>query len=735
MQIPLGRGFAGRVAAERRAITIADVDHADILNPILREKGIRSLLGVPLLVQGRVIGVLHVGSLTPREFSDDDRDLLQLAADRAALAIAQAQLYTRERDAREAAELITRQLRAVQKVTDATLAYLPEEELLQELLQRVSDILAVDTVAILLLEGDRLHARAAKGIEEEVEQGVQIPLGRGFAGRIAAEKRAITIADVDHADILNPILREKGIKSLLGVPLLVQGRVIGVLHVGSLTPREFTDDDRDLLQLAADRAALGIEQARLYAQRRVAEAVQQRLLPPEISDRSGLEGAARYLPAAGASLGGDWYDVFPLVGGRVAVAVGDVVGHGIEAAAVMAQLRTAVRAYAAEGHTPGEVVDRVNNLMLNLGPLAMTTMVYLVIDPATESLELVNAGHPPALRRRSLRRGPLPVAERRRPARRHRGRDLQGRALPAPHRRDRPDLHRRARRAPRRVDRGRPRAAARDRQGRARPRVPVRDDLRAARARGARGRRGVHRHPRAAAGRSREHHVARDAGQPRADPLPPPPLADEPRGERAAGLRHHRRRPGGVRERHRARLRPGARGVRGRPAVGGRPGDDHGDRPRPVAAAAGREPRPRPPAHAHADGRGRRAPHRRRHLGDADQHAGVTVLANITGELRGSMAIAHVDGEIDASNVVWVEERIRMPLTNRCDGLAVDLTGTTYLDSAGIAMLFRLAAELRQHQQQLRLVLAEGSPIARMASLSGLEHAVPTHTSLEAALE
>ena len=395
--IPLGAGFAGRVAVERRAITISDVDHADIYNPILREKGIKSLLGVPLLVQGRVIGVLHVGSLTPREFSDDDRDLLQLAADRAALAIAQSQLYTRERDAREAAELITRQLRAVQKVTDATLAYLPEEELLQELLGRVSEILAVDTVAILLLEGDRLHARAAKGIEEEVEQGVTIPLGRGFAGRIAAEKRAITIYDVDHADILNPILREKGIKSLLGVPLLVQGRVIGVLHVGSLTPRTFNGDERDLLQLAADRAALGIEQARLYAQRRVAEAVQQRLLPPEISDRSGLEGAARYLPAAGASLGGDWYDVFPLVGGRVAVAVGDVVGHGVEAAAVMAQLRTAVRAYAAEGHTPGDVADRVNHLMLNLGPLAMTTMVYLVIDPATESLQLVNAGHPPAL--------------------------------------------------------------------------------------------------------------------------------------------------------------------------------------------------------------------------------------------------------------------------------------------------------------------------------------------------
>ena len=108
-------------------------------------------------------------------------------------------------------------------MTDAALAYLSEEDLLQELLQRISDIMEIDTVAILLLEGDALHARAAKGIEEEVEQGVRIPIGRGFAGRIAAERRPITIPDVDHADILNPILREKGIKSLLGVPLIVQG--------------------------------------------------------------------------------------------------------------------------------------------------------------------------------------------------------------------------------------------------------------------------------------------------------------------------------------------------------------------------------------------------------------------------------------------------------------------------------------------------------------------------------
>ena len=288
-------------------------------------------------------------------------------------------------------------LDALQRITDAALAFLSEDALLQELLQRVSDVLDVDTVAFLLVDGDALQARAAKGIEEEVEQGVRIPIGRGFAGRIAAERRAIAITDVDHADILNPILREKGIQSLLGVPLLVQGRVIGVLHVGSLTPRVFSPEERDLLQLAADRAALAIEQAMLYEQRRVAEVLQSRLLPGEIGGAFGLEAAARYLPAAGGSLGGDWYDVFALSGGRVGLAVGDVVGHGVEAAAIMAQLRTAVRAYAADGHGPAAVVDRVNRLMLSLGPLAMTTLILLVIDPPAETLELVRAGHPPPL--------------------------------------------------------------------------------------------------------------------------------------------------------------------------------------------------------------------------------------------------------------------------------------------------------------------------------------------------
>jgi signal transduction histidine kinase len=155
---------------------------------------------------------------------------------------------------------------SVQAVTDVALAHLELEDLLQALLLRTKDILGVDTCAILLLDPERneLVARAAIGIEEEVEQGVRIPVGGGFAGKIAAERRPVILPVVDHDHVLNPILLDKGIKSMLGVPLLAYDHVVGVMHVGTLHPHEFVQDDVELLQLVAERAALAIEKARVH---------------------------------------------------------------------------------------------------------------------------------------------------------------------------------------------------------------------------------------------------------------------------------------------------------------------------------------------------------------------------------------------------------------------------------------------------------------------------------------
>jgi signal transduction histidine kinase len=157
-------------------------------------------------------------------------------------------------------------LRKLQAVTDAALAHLTLDELLDELLVRIRDALEAHTSALLMLdrERDELVARAAKGLEEEVEEGTRIPFGKGFAGRIAATRDVVFIPDVDHSYVLNPILREKGVKSLLGAPLLVGDQVLGVVHVGTLTPREFTKEDSDLLRVVAARAAIAIDRTLAY---------------------------------------------------------------------------------------------------------------------------------------------------------------------------------------------------------------------------------------------------------------------------------------------------------------------------------------------------------------------------------------------------------------------------------------------------------------------------------------
>jgi anti-sigma regulatory factor (Ser/Thr protein kinase)/putative methionine-R-sulfoxide reductase with GAF domain len=285
-------------------------------------------------------------------------------------------------------------------ITDSALGYMSLEEMLSELLERIRGSLEVDTAAVLLLDEDRgvLIARAARGLEEEVRQGVQVPLAHGFAGRVAAEARPIIIEDLDHAEVVNPILRQKGIRSMLGVPVHVDGRVIGVMHIGTLVQRHFDEDDVTLLQLAADRVALAIDNARISEQRAVTGIMQRTLLPDALPQIPGMRFSAKYLPAAsGIKVGGDWYDVFQLANGRVAFVIGDVVGRGVLAASVMAEIRTALRAYMVEGHKLTEVISLLNELLVSTGRSRGATLSLLELDPEAEELEAVTAGHLPPL--------------------------------------------------------------------------------------------------------------------------------------------------------------------------------------------------------------------------------------------------------------------------------------------------------------------------------------------------
>jgi len=287
-------------------------------------------------------------------------------------------------------------LRDIQSVTDAALSRLDDHDLLAELLERTRDILQADTAAVLLLDfsSGELIATAAAGLEEEVRQGVRIPVGRGFAGRIAAEHRPVILDHVDHNTVLNPILWSKGIRTLMGVPLIAAGKVIGVFHIGSLTPREFTSDDVEFLQLAADRAATAVHSLMMQDDRVAAAALQRSLLPSALPAAAGAQMAARYVPGAGA-VGGDWYDVFTLPSGQLCIVTGDVTGSGLPAAVIMGRMRSALRAYALESDDPATVLARLDRKMQYFEPGALATVLYAVFDPGLDQMHICSAGHYP----------------------------------------------------------------------------------------------------------------------------------------------------------------------------------------------------------------------------------------------------------------------------------------------------------------------------------------------------
>ena len=287
-------------------------------------------------------------------------------------------------------------LRDIQSITDAALSALDPQGVLDALVDRVKDILQADTAAVLLLDqpNGQLVAAAASGLEEEVQQGTRVPLGRGFAGRIAERGQPVILDTVDHTRVVNPILLAKGIRSLVGAPLRAEGAVIGVLHVGTLTGRVFTDQDVNLLQMAADRAAVAVQALYTQLDRAAATVLQRSLLPSALPQIGGLEMAARYVPGSG-NVGGDWYDVFRLPSGHVCAVIGDVTGTGLNAAVIMGRMRSVLRAYTLESDDPAEVLERLSRKMRHFEPDAMASVLCAMISPSLDQVRMSTAGHLP----------------------------------------------------------------------------------------------------------------------------------------------------------------------------------------------------------------------------------------------------------------------------------------------------------------------------------------------------
>ncbi|NAS21290.1 SpoIIE family protein phosphatase [Herbidospora sp. NEAU-GS84] len=197
----------------------------------------------------------------------------------------------------------------------------------------------------------------------------------------------------DWAGVLAPSVAAEEVKVALA---RVQGRPpVGVLVEAALA---FGDDDAHVLSQLSMGVALAVEALRLIdEERRIALTLQRALLPRSLPEVEGVELAARYVPAsAKAEIGGDFYEVIE-IGGKLMVAIGDVMGHSLHAATVMAEIRHAVRAYASEGHPLDEILRQVNLLMLRFLPRELATVALLLLTPSTGEIVMCNAGHLPPL--------------------------------------------------------------------------------------------------------------------------------------------------------------------------------------------------------------------------------------------------------------------------------------------------------------------------------------------------
>ena len=188
----------------------------------------------------------------------------------------------------------------------------------------------------------------------------------------------------------------------MAVPLVARNRVLGVITwVAGDQGRRFDEQDLAFAEDLARRAAVAIDNAQLHTElREMAIRLQRAVLPAAMPRVEGWEVAAHYSPAGHLDAGGDFYDVIPLDGGRLAMFIGDVMGRGVSAAAAMAQMRAAIRALVAVDPEPGAVLTRLDKVFDLYEMNQLVTMVYAVIDPSRDEVTLANAGHPPPLRLR-----------------------------------------------------------------------------------------------------------------------------------------------------------------------------------------------------------------------------------------------------------------------------------------------------------------------------------------------
>jgi anti-anti-sigma factor len=382
------------------------VSDPDVLETV-RGLGLKSSMTVPLTARGRVIGTIgFVSAESGRRYDPEDLALAEQLAHRAALAVDNARLHEAETTARRTAEQLAGRMGRLQAFTAALSEALTPEQVGDIALQQVIDDLGAGAAALCLADDDtgRLNVVATRGYSADLnarwwrEPQRILPLTEAMQREHVVWFPSWAVFRLRYHEAEPPTdpVRD-GARA--AVPLMLHGRAIGGLYMNFASERQFAPNELEFMLTIGRQCAQAVERARLYArEHQVATTLQRALLPADVPQLPGHSVDAAYMAASRASdVGGDWYDVFRLPDGQLCVAIGDVVGHGLQAAVIMGQVRQAIRTAALEGHDPAKVLALANHVLALNRQEGMTTAIVGTYDPLSMRFIYAAAGHPAPL--------------------------------------------------------------------------------------------------------------------------------------------------------------------------------------------------------------------------------------------------------------------------------------------------------------------------------------------------
>ncbi len=390
--------FARAIASGEPVWALGDGDVSGF--PGAEPDGDVGWVAVPLMTAAGVRGALQLAFHTRRELDEGERRWLQAIVSQCAQALERSRLY-------DAELLLRRRSERLQGMTAALSNARTPAEVAAVVVDEIGGAVGADGAALLGPGDERRHTQpiAARGYAEhdtttwlQALPGASTPGGRALRRRASAFYESVEELAGEFPD-LDADVRRSGHASFLFVPLVLGRRTTAVLVLSWSSPYALSPEERRFVEALAGQAAQALDRARSYeTEQTIAETLQRSVLPESLPEVEGVELAARYLPGtAELDVGGDWYDVIRLVDGRLGLVVGDVVGKGVAAAATMAQLRNALRAFSLDRLKPSSTMARLNRLAEEVVEAAFATVVYVVVDTAAGVCRYTAAGHPPPL--------------------------------------------------------------------------------------------------------------------------------------------------------------------------------------------------------------------------------------------------------------------------------------------------------------------------------------------------